>query len=128
MAASTLETWSPGVLPDRDLSSGSEVASRPVDQTHEAPVFDNSVGLTDREIEIVRLVATGLSNEEVSGTVYVSVNTVKSYIRSGYRKMQVRSRSQAVVWAFNHGLVVPVLTEPARALQNRQPPQPGSRP
>lgn len=79
--------------------------------------FDNSVGLTEREVEIVSRIATGMSNQQIGSSIFVSVNTVKSYIRSAYRKMNVETRSQAVVWAFNHALVAPVLTEAVLATQ-----------
>lgn len=75
--------------------------------------FDNTAGLTEREYDIVRLIATGITNQEVGRALFVSVNTVKSYVRSAYRKMGVQTRSQAVVWAFDHGLVAPALTDVA---------------
>ena len=60
--------------------------------------------LSSREAEAVALVAAGLTNREVAGRMYLTENTLKSYIRSAYRKMGVRTRSQAVAWAFSHGL------------------------
>ncbi|GGF41380.1 DNA-binding response regulator [Marmoricola endophyticus] len=60
-------------------------------------------GLTARESEIVSLIVRGLSNDEVAGRVFLSINTIKSYIRSAYRKMGVQSRSQAVLWGVDHG-------------------------
>jgi NarL family two-component system response regulator LiaR len=60
-------------------------------------------GLTDRESEILALITQGLSNQEIADRAYLSINTVKSYIRSGYRKMGVASRSQAVLWGVEHG-------------------------
>ncbi|RLV50980.1 DNA-binding response regulator [Nocardioides mangrovicus] len=60
-------------------------------------------GLSEREAEVVALIAQGLSNEQVAARAFLSINTVKSYIRSGYRKMGVQSRSQAVLWALDHG-------------------------
>ncbi len=60
-------------------------------------------GLTEREAEIVALITRGLRNEEIADRSYLSINTVKSYIRSAYRKMGVSSRSQAILWAVDHG-------------------------
>ena len=79
------------------------------DVVHVANVeqFDNNVGLTDREVDIVRLVATGLTNDEIATTLFLSVNTVKSYIRSAYGRMRVDSRALAIIWAFDHRLVMP---------------------
>lgn len=70
-------------------------------------------GLTVRESEIVGLVATGLSNQQIADQSFISVNTLKSYIRSAYRKMGVTSRSKAVLWALEHGL--PSSDAPSRA-------------
>ncbi|MBC9955493.1 response regulator transcription factor [Yimella sp. cx-51] len=60
-------------------------------------------GLTAREAEIVGLIAQGLSNEEIARLCYISINTVKSYIRAAYRKAGVSTRAQAVAWALRHG-------------------------
>lgn len=66
---------------------------------------ENLHGLSERELQVLTLIATGLTNAEVAREAYLSVNTVKSYIRSAYRKMDVQSRSQAVIWAIDHGVV-----------------------
>ena len=60
-------------------------------------------GLSAREAEIIALVARGLSNQQISDETYLSLNTVKTYIRTAYRKMGVTSRTQAVIWALDHG-------------------------
>ncbi|WP_404842828.1 response regulator transcription factor [Clavibacter nebraskensis] len=60
-------------------------------------------GITDRESEILALITQGKSNQEVAALTYLSPNTVKSYIRSIYRKIQVQSRTQAVIWGVGHG-------------------------
>ncbi len=60
-------------------------------------------GLTDREAEILALITQGKSNAEVATLTFLSPNTVKSYIRSIYRKIGVGSRTQAVLWGVNHG-------------------------
>lgn len=62
-----------------------------------------SEGLTDREAEIVALITQGKSNAEIAAVVFLSINSVKSYIRSAYRKMGVSSRTQAVLWGIEHG-------------------------
>ncbi|MCD4527169.1 response regulator transcription factor [Nocardioides sp. cx-173] len=59
--------------------------------------------LTAREAEVVALIAQGLANREIAGRVFLSINSIKSHIRSAYRKMGVSRRSQAVVWALQHG-------------------------
>lgn len=60
--------------------------------------------LSPRERELLTLVAQGHSNEEVAEQMSVSVNSVKSYIRSAYRKIGVTRRTQAVLWALDHDL------------------------
>jgi len=63
------------------------------------------LGLTEREAGILALITQGLRNEEIAHRSYLSINTVKSYIRSAYRKMGVESRSQAILWGVDHGFV-----------------------
>jgi DNA-binding CsgD family transcriptional regulator len=65
------------------------------------------VELSAREREMVELIALGLSNEEIARHCYVTVNTVKTFIRSAYRKIGVTRRTQAVAWALEQGLVEP---------------------
>ena len=60
-------------------------------------------GLSDREAEILALITQGKSNAEVAKLTYLSPNTVKSYIRTIYRKIDVGSRTQAVLWGVKHG-------------------------
>ncbi len=60
-------------------------------------------GLTTRESEIIALITQGLSNQQIADRAFLSINSVKSYIRSSYRKMTVTSRSQAVLWGIEHG-------------------------
>lgn len=62
-----------------------------------------SVGLSPREAEVLALIAQGLSNQEIADRVFISLNTVKSYIRSVYRKIGVERRGQAVAWALMNG-------------------------
>lgn len=60
-------------------------------------------GLTERESEILALITQGHSNAEVSSRTFLSPNTVKSYIRAIYRKIDVSSRTQAVLWGVDNG-------------------------
>jgi DNA-binding NarL/FixJ family response regulator len=71
--------------------------------------------LTDREMDILELVAGGGSNEGIAQTLYLSINSVKSYIRAAYAKIGATSRSQAMLWAIEHGLAHPERAgEPSR--------------
>ncbi len=60
-------------------------------------------GLTDRESEILALITQGKSNADVATLTYLSPNTIKSYIRTIYRKIDVSSRTQAVLWGVSNG-------------------------
>jgi DNA-binding NarL/FixJ family response regulator len=62
-----------------------------------------AAGLSSREAEIVALITQGLSNQAIAERAYLSINSVKTYIRSAYRKMHVTSRSQAVLWGVENG-------------------------
>lgn len=59
--------------------------------------------LSDREYQMLVLIAAGLSNEEIAARCYLSINSVKTFIRSAYRKIDVRRRVQAVSWMHDHG-------------------------
>lgn len=58
--------------------------------------------LSPREIEVVWMIADGLTNQQIADETYLSINSVKTYIRSSYRKMGVTTRTQAVLWAVRH--------------------------
>ncbi|MDH2443154.1 response regulator transcription factor [Amnibacterium sp. CER49] len=60
-------------------------------------------GISDREAEVLALITQGRSNAEIAEITYLSPNTVKTYIRSVYRKIGVTSRTQAVLWGVRHG-------------------------
>ncbi len=62
-------------------------------------------GLTDRESEILAFITQGKSNIEVATLSYLSPNTVKSYIRTIYRKINAGSRTQAVLWGVRNGFI-----------------------
>ncbi|HEY0373798.1 MAG TPA: response regulator transcription factor [Amnibacterium sp.] len=100
-------------LPARELVDaleavhcGETVISDPPRRNRPAPGLDwpgRSEGLTDREAEILALITQGKNNADVARLTYLSPNTIKSYIRSLYRKIDVGSRTQAVLWGVEHG-------------------------
>lgn len=60
-------------------------------------------GLSQREAEMLSFIVRGLSNDEIARRSYLSINTVKTYIRTAYGKIGVTSRSQAVAWGYRNG-------------------------
>ena len=78
-------------------------ASRPRRRTVPTEV----AGLTEREREILVLIARGRSNGEISGELEVSPSTVKNHVTSLFAKLGVRDRAQAVIVAYETGLVTP---------------------
>ncbi|MFJ9520550.1 response regulator [Kitasatospora sp. NPDC101801] len=73
---------------------------------HDArPVPAGPADLTPREVEVWRLMATGLDNSGISGALDLSVSTVKNHITALFAKLGVRDRAQAVIAAYESGLV-----------------------
>lgn len=64
-------------------------------------------GLTARETEVLGLITQGLTNVEIADRLYLSINSVKTYVRSAYRRIGVTTRSQAVAWCIQHGFAPP---------------------
>jgi DNA-binding NarL/FixJ family response regulator len=62
-------------------------------------------GLTAREAEVLALITQGMSNADIATRTSLSINSIKSYIRSCYRKIGATSRSQAVLWGATHGFL-----------------------
>ncbi len=60
-------------------------------------------GLTPRESEVLAFITQGLTNQEIADNLYLSINSIKTYIRSTYRSIGVVSRSQAVRWGMENG-------------------------
>jgi DNA-binding NarL/FixJ family response regulator len=68
-------------------------------------VDDDDVPLTQRETQVLRHVALGLSNKEIARSLEISVETVKEHVQNILRKITVTDRTQAAVWAVRKGLV-----------------------
>lgn len=65
-----------------------------------------AIPLTDREKDILRLVAEGLTNIEIAGQLYLSDKTVKSHVSNILAKLRLPDRTQAAVFAYRQGLTV----------------------
>jgi DNA-binding NarL/FixJ family response regulator len=75
---------------------------------HPDPPFPRTVGaLTQRETEVLRLIAHGLSNTEISTTLVIAEQTTKTHVGRILAKLDLRDRAQAVVFAYETGLVTP---------------------
>ncbi len=102
-------------LPARELvaaleaiHAGEVVISEPPGRARAATGLDwpgRAEGLTDRESEILALITQGRSNAEIAALTFLSPNTIKSYIRAVYRKIEAESRTQAVLWGVHHGFL-----------------------
>ena len=85
-------------------------------QPHPGPAFPPALGaLTPRETEVLRLIAHGLSNTEISDTLVIAEQTTKTHVGRILAKLDLRDRAQAVVLAYETGLVTPGGSTPARA-------------
>lgn len=82
------------------------VAARPLDSAEALP----KAALTGREEEVLRLMATGLSNPEIAESLTVSLETVKTHVGNVLTKLGAQNRTHAVVIAYESGLVVPGFT------------------
>lgn len=63
--------------------------------------------ISQRELDVVRLMARGRDNAEIAEALGISVNTVRNHVSTAYEKLGVSSWRQAVAWAWEHGLVTP---------------------
>lgn len=66
---------------------------------------DKATGLTDREVDVLRHMATGATNAEIAAALFVSEATVKTHVGSIFSKLAVRDRAAAIVYAYRHGFV-----------------------
>jgi DNA-binding NarL/FixJ family response regulator len=90
--------WLDGAVAPRVLAAYR--AERGATKTPEPPE-----GLSERELEVLRLMARGLNNQEISQELFISEATVKTHITHIFTKLDLRDRAAAIVYAFDRGLV-----------------------
>ncbi|MBF6634425.1 MAG: response regulator transcription factor [Planococcus sp. (in: Bacteria)] len=82
-----------------------EVMSKMMKQMrHERVLHDD---LTEREMEILLLLAGGLTNQEIADQLFIALKTVKTHVSNILAKLEVHDRTQAVIYAFQHKLISP---------------------
>jgi DNA-binding NarL/FixJ family response regulator len=93
------------VVAMEDIKSGRGVPAPPVHTPAEPVEAPAGSRLTPRELEILTLITSGLTNGEIGEELGLSINSIKTYIRQAYRKIDVERRTQAVAWGMANGLV-----------------------
>jgi len=81
-----------------------DFAARPTPRSGHPPELE---GLSDRELEVMKLVARGLSNEEIGAKLFLAKDTVKTHVGHVLTKLSLRDRAQIIVMAYETGLVQP---------------------
>ena len=100
------------VIADGDALLAPSVTRRLIDQFAHTPepnkpASDALKALSERELEVLTLVAKGLSNSECAEQLFLSEGTVKTHVKRIYTKLDLRDRTQAVIFAYQTGMVDP---------------------
>ena len=100
------------VIAGGDALLAPSVTRRLIDQFAHSPEPNNPVAealkvLSERELEVLTLVAKGLSNGECAEQLFLSEGTVKTHVKRIYTKLDLRDRTQAVIFAYQTGMVDP---------------------
>ena len=88
-----------------ELKLDPQVARRLMSSLREGPVDDPAAELTSRELEVLRLVASGKPNKQIAAELTISERTARTHVSRILRKLRLSSRTQAALWAVREGLV-----------------------
>jgi DNA-binding NarL/FixJ family response regulator len=96
----------PQHLPDALMAAVEATVHEPIGRpdVHQVPAV-RAAGLTDRELEILGALGEGRSNKEIAKLLWLAEQTVKFHLTNIYRKLNVTSRTEAVHWAYSHGVL-----------------------
>lgn len=64
-----------------------------------------SKNLTSREVEVIRLIALGLTNNEIADRLFITRHTVKAHLENIYRKLSLKNKVQVAIYAVKHNLI-----------------------
>jgi DNA-binding NarL/FixJ family response regulator len=96
----------PEELPKALLAAFEETVREPIGRAEYGIIpAVREAGLTERELEILRALSEGNSNKEIAKFLWLAEQTVKFHLTNIYRKLDVSSRTEAVHWAYRHGLL-----------------------
>ena len=98
-------------LLDRGRATAQELGMRPLADRIETALAtvkegpaERPDGLTEREVEILRLIARGLTSKEIGAELFIATKTVASHLRNIYEKAGLTNRAEATAYAIQHGL------------------------
>ncbi len=97
----------PGIAAGPAVAPTVETPATPQDPEEHVPSPEAIGDLSDREVQVLQLMARGMSNLEIAGELFVSSTTVKTHVSHILTKLGVRDRVQAVVEAYDSGIVLP---------------------
>jgi DNA-binding NarL/FixJ family response regulator len=86
------------------MASVAAPGAHQVDEPVNSRKTDSEIQLTDREIDVIKLVARGLSNRDIAREMVISEKTVKTHVSSILGKLGVEDRTKAAIWAVKHGM------------------------
>ena len=67
--------------------------------------MNKTIRITDREAEVIRLIANGHSNKEVADKLFISIHTVKAYLEHIYEKLGINNRVRLALWAYKNNII-----------------------